>query len=365
MRDALAQIVGEAHVVDDPAALRRAAGGWNPLVAHGMAAPPRWVVRPADRDEAEAVRGWAAENGVSARPVGGGSSPAPTAPFEIAVDLARLRDLRFDETDLTVDAGAGWTLAELEKEAASLGLTLGHRLGSDGVATVGGSVATDAIGAFSGRYGRFRDSVRAVDARGGWIYGATLALWPEPEARAWAIVEFDAETDARDALRLIHRSDARPALARIVDRTRLILAFEGDEIVQAAHYQLSVAVCQKVGGTLSGGTDAGEKWWEKRARTDVWAANARDGVWADCVAVGASWGVLTDVLDGVRRHLQTAGQRSEPEICHPNPHGAALEIVFTLEGATAGAYRAFREDLCDVVRSRGGVPHHHFGPAAG
>jgi hypothetical protein len=96
---------------------------------------------------------------------------------------------------------------------------------------------------------------------------------------------------------LIYRTDARPAVARLLDAAAaaelserggaaapplLLLAFEGDELVQTGQYQMAHAVCQKVGGAeIDPGV--GEAWFERdRLHTGWMAPNGRAGGLATC-----------------------------------------------------------------------------------
>ncbi|WP_395146387.1 FAD-binding oxidoreductase, partial [Armatimonas sp.] len=206
------------------------------------------VAQPSCGEEVAALVAWATANAKSLRAVGGGSGTGELASVDIAVDTSRLTELAWNEEDLTVTAGAGITIAAIEKQLAGHGYTLGQMLGSANLATVGGCIATDAHGLFSGRYGNFRESTLSQISHSGIIVAATLAMRPQPEARAWAVFDFGDFRDACAALRLIQRSDARPSLARIIVPQRLVLAFEGDELIQTGHFQLAYAVCQQLGG---------------------------------------------------------------------------------------------------------------------
>ena len=289
------------------------------------------VAQPESAEEVTALTAWAAENGKSLRAVGGGSGTSELPFVDIAVDTSRLTELSWSEEDLTVTAEAGVTVSAIEEQLTGHGYTLGQSLGSATLATVGGCIATDAYGLFTGRYGSFRQAVLDQTAIGGIIVAATLAMHPQPEARAWAVFDFGDFDDACDALRLIHRCDARPALARITSPQRMVLAFEGDELVQTGHFQLAYAVCQQLGGT-PGDPDNGERWLESRQKSDFWSANAHTDTYADFVRLRAPWSTLGETCQALRSALDGRVTQFSLEVAHPTPHGAAIELAFTLHG---------------------------------
>ena len=148
------------------------------------------VAQPKSAEDVAALAAWATANGKSFRAVGGGSGTGELPSVDIAVEMSRLTTLSWSEEDLTVTAGAGVTISTIEEQLAGHGYTLGQSLGSATLATVGGCIATDAHGLFTGRYGSFRQAVLDQTAIGGIIVAATLAMRPQPEARAWAVLDF-------------------------------------------------------------------------------------------------------------------------------------------------------------------------------
>lgn len=361
--------------------------GWYPPAAHGLSAPTAVVVRPGDVNRLVAIAGWAADRGIRLTAFGGGTAPSARPFAEILVDTTAFDGIDLLESESRVVCGSGVSLVALDDFLAGEGLTHGQRIGSGRLATVGGSVATDAIGAFSGRYGRFRDVVVAlewVDPAGklqtasfqgdrnalqgiigsygcaGIVTRASLRVWPQPEARAWALFRFESRTDALDALRLIYRSDSTPSLARVIHGSTVILAFEGDEMVQAGHYRLAYAVCVHRGGELVGGNDEGEEWWERRERFDAWAGNARPGVWADCRGYWAPWDRVGDVWDALVAAAGDVVESGVPEACHPSPQGVALEFRGAWQTNEDG-WRARMRGLALAVEAAGGIPGHFLG----
>ncbi|WP_395093003.1 FAD-binding oxidoreductase [Armatimonas sp.] len=301
------------------------------------------VAQPGSGEEVAVLVAWAAANNKTLRAVGGGSGTGELAPVDIAVNTSRLTELSWSEEDLTVTAGAGLTVAAIEEQLSGHGYTLGQILGSANLATVGGCIATDAHGLFSGRYGSFQEITLSQTSHGGIIVAATLKMRPQPEARAWAVFDFGDFSDACDALRLIHRCDARPALARLIAPQRLVLAFEGDELIQTGHFQLAYAVCQQLGGT-PGDPDDGERWLESRQKSDLWSANAQPETFADFVRIRAPWSTLGETCQRLKSTLEGRVAQFSLEVAHPTPHGAAIELSFVVQGDER-RYRELRATL--------------------
>jgi alkyldihydroxyacetonephosphate synthase len=228
----------------------------------------------------------------------------------------------------------------------------------------------------------------------GIVTGATLRMTPLPDVRAWAVFTFARFADGLDALRLIHRTDARPALVRLLDAPAaaaaagemlragrddagaaaasvlLLLAFEGDELVQTGQYQMAHAVCQKVGGTEQA-PEIGEKWFEEQrqqpAGSVALAANARPGGLADIFAVSAPWSRITAVHAAMRSAVSPLVTQLHGQIGHAYATGAALELLFEAQAEPA-APEAARELYARIVasgleacRGAGGAAIHHYG----
>ena len=351
MTPELSALLGSACVFDDAESLARASTSWHPLALKTRPIRFEIVVRPGSVERARATIEFCAEQGWSVAAVGGGSGTGEPPVAKIGLDLSALNSVALNETDLAVTAGAGVTIEALETDLNRHGYTLGQQIGSSNLATVGGCVATKAVGLFSGRYGGFADLVRSVESVENFVLSAQLSIRPAPEARAWAVFESKSDTDALDALRLVYRSDARPSLARYCplapnNRGKLLMAFEGDEIVQAGHYQLAFAVCQQVGLTPRD-SDEGEAWLEETSRDTLWSQNAREGVWADRVSLALSWSRLPDALREARQILERPGVTPHLDVRNPGPHGATLAMGFVAETDERG-WRRLREELNEI-----------------
>lgn len=420
--DELAAIVGKANVRTDEASRAQASSSWYPAFAKQKQAnegrPPRLVsavVTPADARQISEIVRWANDTRTPLIPVGGASntvgSTQPETQNAVAVDLLRLQNLTWDENSLLVTAGAGWSIAALEERLGAHGHTLGHFPYSMNLATVGGSIATNAVGLLSGRYGRMSDLTVALEAvlptgeiwrsteapagansagpdlmplffgsEGalGIFTEATLKIRPIPDVRAWAAFTFDSMAAGIDALRLLYHTDARPACVRLLDTAAaqkwhpggnplLLLMFEGDELVQTGAYQMAHAVCAKAGGKEQS-PDIGEEWFAARGETSWYGPNGRRGGVADALAVSARWSDIERVHAKVGETVGPMVTRLEMQVSHAGPSGAALEIVFDAqaqEPATPESalmlYERIVATALGAVRSMGGRISHHFG----
>ncbi len=161
----LTAITGREHVLTDPDVTAGYTTDWTRRfrgVAH-------CVVRPRDCGEVARVLFACARHGLPVVPqggntglVGGGVPPASGA---VVLSARRLR--RLDPVDTLarqVTAGAGVTIAELRAHAARAGLEYGVDLAARDSATVGGTVATNAGGIQTLRYGPTRAQLLGLEA---------------------------------------------------------------------------------------------------------------------------------------------------------------------------------------------------------
>src|SRR5579864_2476165 len=161
----LTAIAGREHVLTDPDVTAGYATDWTRRF-HGVA---YCVVRPGDAGEVARVLLACARHGLPVVPqggntglVGGGVPPAGGA---VVLSARRLRRLdRVDTLARQVTAGAGVTIAELRAHAARAGLEYGVDLAARDSATVGGTIATNAGGIQTIRYGPTRAQLLGLEA---------------------------------------------------------------------------------------------------------------------------------------------------------------------------------------------------------
>jgi FAD/FMN-containing dehydrogenase len=161
----LTAIAGAEHVLTDPDLTAGYATDWTRRF-RGVAL---CVVRPGDPDQVAGVLLACARHGAPVVPQGGNTGlvggGVPGTGGAVVLSARRLR--RLDPVDTLaaqVTAGAGVTIAELRAHAARAGLEYGVDLASRDSATVGGTIATNAGGIATIRYGPTRAQLLGLEA---------------------------------------------------------------------------------------------------------------------------------------------------------------------------------------------------------
>jgi FAD/FMN-containing dehydrogenase len=162
--DDLRSIVGAEHVLADPSVTESYAVDWT---GRFLGSTPA-VVRPASTEETAAIVSWCAGNGIAVVPQGGNTGlVGGSVPLEgeVVLSLRRLSTLAsVDAVAGQVTAGAGVTIAEVQRAARGADWDYGVDWGARDTATVGGSIATNAGGSKVARYGDTRAQVLGVEA---------------------------------------------------------------------------------------------------------------------------------------------------------------------------------------------------------
>ncbi len=273
---------------------------------------------------------------------------------EVLLSLERLRTIReVSAADGLVVAEAGATIAEAQATAESAGRLFGVRLASEGSATVGGAIATNAGGIGVVRYGSMRDQVLGLEAvlpdgslwnglsrlrkdntgydlRGllcgaegtlGVVTAATLKLHPCPAARALA---FAALASPEAALRLLSRvqatADGRMEAFELISGAGLELAVRHLPDARPPFARAPAwAVLTEVAGTDAAEASAG---LERALAAALEAGDVEDAVLA---ASGAQAQAFWRLREG-----QSAAQKAEGQAWKHDvsiPVGAAPEFL--------------------------------------
>ena len=125
------------------------------------------LVLPRTVEEVSAIIGICAETGTPVTPQGGntGLVAGQIPQGEILLSLERLRAIReVEPTDDVIVAEAGVPLAVVHEAAEAVGRRFPLSLASEGSATIGGLISTNAGGTAVLRYGTMRDLVLGVEA---------------------------------------------------------------------------------------------------------------------------------------------------------------------------------------------------------
>lgn len=281
----LRQIVGEAFVIFEPSEIAPYSTDWRGRYSGA----PLCVVRPDNTTQVSAVLAACATAGVPVVPQGGNTGlcgGATPIGGEVLLSLTRMnRVLAVDAENNTMSVEAGCTLHAAQTAAAQHERLFPLSLASEGSATIGGNLSTNAGGVQVLRYGNARDLTLGIEvvladgriwrdmralrkdntgyalkhlfigAEGtlGVITAATLKLFPQPSGRhvAWVALAGpdaaisllarlrDAIGDAITAFELV--SDVALALVlRHIPNTRVPLAGEyaWHALVEVAEYRV-------------------------------------------------------------------------------------------------------------------------------
>jgi FAD/FMN-containing dehydrogenase len=165
----LRAITGPAHVLAEPDVVAGYATDWTRRYTGAATC----VVVPASTEESAEVVRACAGCGARITPQGGntglvgGSVPhgRPDGQDRVILSTRRLTGLGpVDRRSVQVTAGAGVTIAQLARHAAAAGFRYGVDLASRDSATVGGTIATNAGGIHTIRYGPTRAQVAGLTA---------------------------------------------------------------------------------------------------------------------------------------------------------------------------------------------------------
>jgi FAD/FMN-containing dehydrogenase len=246
----LSSLVGANYVSTDPDVLAgRSVDHTGRYRGHASA-----LVRPGSADEVAGVLQLCRDAGVHVTIQGGRTSlVAGTVPEhdDVLLSTERLSAISdVDTTECRIEAGAGATLAAVQRAADAAGLVFGVDLAARDTATVGGMASTNAGGLRTVRYGNMGNQVIGLDvalpdgsvvrrhsrvradntgydlpalfvgAEGtlGVITALDLRLHPDPPHRVTAVCGFDDLAALVDAGRLFRDMDGIAALELIDGR---------------------------------------------------------------------------------------------------------------------------------------------------
>ncbi|NDV00553.1 FAD-binding oxidoreductase [Pseudoroseicyclus tamaricis] len=164
--EALAGIVGADRVLTEATDRAPYETDWRGKY-HGRCLA---VVQPGSNAEVAKVVAYCSRHGVPIVPQGGntglcaGATPDDSG-TQIVLTLQRLRQLRsLDAEDGHITCGAGMPLAEAQAHAEAAGMLLPLSIASEGTATIGGVVSTNAGGLNVLHYGSARQLLLGIEA---------------------------------------------------------------------------------------------------------------------------------------------------------------------------------------------------------
>jgi alkyldihydroxyacetonephosphate synthase len=315
--EALAKIVGAEHLLSEAYDLDRYSGdALTPFRAFGAEQAferlADVVVRPGSVQEVSEIVSVANHTGTPVVPYGGGTGVmGGVLPVRggIILDLKRLNQiLEVNPRDLTTVVEAGVVLADLVEALAQQGLMPGHDPYSVPIATVGGTISTNGVGYRAAAFGPMGEQVVALEVvlpngqvmstravpkyssgpnlnqlfigtEGvfGVITRATIKVFRQPEAQAFATAGFDGFDPGFEAAAELLALGIRPTLLDLTEEdghVRLHLLFEGYREGVAAQKIRSMQVCAQFGGRDIGPDPTLEYWAERHESGENYKRNA-------------------------------------------------------------------------------------------
>ena len=423
--DALIAALGEASVSLDPDDRAQRSGDWS---AHSWLQHPGTageagaaaVVFPASTEEVATVLAWAEATRTPIVPRGGGSGVVGGAVASggvVVLDTARLERISdINTVAMTVTVGAGVGGEPLETELRRNGLTLGHYPQSLSLSTVGGWIASSAVGHASLGYGGIERLVvgltvvlpggRIVELRSvprsaagpdlrrlfigsegtlGVVTEATMAASRLPSGWRWLAFEAPTFVAACDVAREVAQNRVPALVLRAYDRTDAVVTFGevgfGGEAVLIVAFDENLpgldASCLAVEASARA-VDAvelpgsyGEHWHEHH--TDAIDLYRKimgperifgEGVIVDTLEVAGLWHQVPILYRSVGAVLADAAELSGCHLSHAYSSGASLYFTFMLRaGDDAAAVQRHSECWDDIVaachRAGGTMTHHH------
>lgn len=161
-RQKFAALVGDAHVITDPEALKPLGKDWTYLTGQAACA-----VFPKSREEVAAILRYCSQHQLAVVPSGGRTGlagGAVAANGEVVLSLARMNKvLSIDTIGMSITAEAGVLTQTLQEKALEAGLFYPVDLASKGSCQLGGNIATNAGGLKLIRFGGTRDNVLGLE----------------------------------------------------------------------------------------------------------------------------------------------------------------------------------------------------------
>ena len=321
----LERIVGSEGVTDQPDRMSRYVGdALGSFRAHRFAsrlnATPKAVVRPASTQQVSRILRYAQKYQVPVVPYGGGSGVFGAAsPIEdgIVLSLDRMNAvLNVSSVDFTACFQSGVVLEDAAQSLNGASMLLGHDPWSRPIATVGGAISTDGVGYTAARHGSMGEQVLGIEAvladgeiirtrasekstnglsvnhlligaegTFGIVTEATLRVFPQPEERLVAGVDFSTFEAGFEAICRLYAEGVHPTMidfgtesntnaqAESNDTATLYIAFEGFKEDVQAQWARALDICRRYDGHQGSREESAQFWNTRHAPGERYKRN--------------------------------------------------------------------------------------------
>lgn len=423
LMDRLIEVVGEERVSTAADVLDArshdtwpVATTWAKLGLHPHR--PDVVVWATSEDDVAAVLRVAGQSGVPVTTWALGSSvtgqPLPLAGGLVLDVSGIVSEPELDAVDGLVTVAAGVRGSDLEAWLGERDLSLRHSPQSLARSSVGGWIATRAIGQFSSRYGgiehlvvRYRvvladgtvaevgESPRAamgpslkqlfIGAEGtlGVVTRVTLKVFRRPAFEVREAFAFPGVEPALTAMRESTQLGLRPHIMRLYDADEarhaaphapagtavLFLGHEGLAEVAAAEHAASKALIEEGGGVPLGAAPV-DAWMGRRFDfSTVENLLATNGGFAETIEVANTWSAIEPMYHALRTALSPLADEVLGHFSHVYHDGVSFYVILLGTVADDGAALARLEQIWStamrIVLEHGGeISHHHGGGLA-
>lgn len=374
---------------------------------------PDVVVKAHSAEQVSKILKWANENNIPVIPWGGGSSVTgqglATNGGIMLNTMSMSKVIALSDESLMVKVQAGKYGHQLEQELNDHGYTLNHSPQSLDRSTVGGWVATRAMGQFSSRYGGIEDLVvtytvvlptgeivetmnvprgavgpdlrhvfMGAEGTMGVITDVTLKIFPVLEFRLFEAVTFDSVEAGVTVMRQIMRQGLKPFLVRFYDvvearhamqdksfnKCVMFLGFEGVETVALAEYESVMAVCAAQGGEKIGPAPV-ESWMSRRFDfSTVENILAESGGLAETIEIAHFWDGILETYYELKEALSPYAAEVLGHFSHVYPQGTSLYVILLGKDKDDATAEANLLEIWDVamricVKNGAAISHHH------
>jgi FAD/FMN-containing dehydrogenase len=333
--DSLRAVVGDAHVLTEPADVAPFVTDWRGRYTGSALA----IVRPGGTAQVAEVVRLCAQAGVAIVPQGGNTGlcggGTPTK-GEVVVSLTRLNRVRaIDVANNTITVEAGCTLAAVQEAAAEADRLFPLSLAAEGTATIGGNLSTNAGGVQVLRYGNAREL----------CLGLEVVL---PDGRVWnGLRGLRKDNTGYDLKHLFIGAEGTlglitAAVLKLFSRPRQVATAWASVASPDAAVALLIRLRGRIGGRITAFELVG------RPALDLVLKNIPDS--RDPLPIRSPWQVLIELSDTMESELDAALQDVLVDAVAANE---ATDAALARSEAQAESFWRLRENISEAQKVEG------------